>query len=366
MPVKFRADHIGSFLRPPDLLAARANQTDPAQLRALEDQHILRVLAKQKELGFEIFSDGELRRRNFMSDFTDAVECFDMGDEVARKWGASGHAKDSKVSHVTGIVSTKLRQIRALTGHELPFLKKHSPGAIKMMLPSATQFPAIAFKKGVTDKFYKDHSALLWDIVEIMKKDFATLAAGGAQYIQLDAPRYSYYVDPKWREWIKTEMGQEPEAALDEAIQADNACLDAARKPGVILAIHLCRGNNRSHWYAEGGYDAIAEKLFGMLKVDRFLLEYDDERAGTFEALRLVPKDKIVVLGLITTKKPELENGDDVVKRIHEAAKYFPLENLTLSPQCGFASTAEGNLLTEDEQWAKLRLVVDTARKVWG
>jgi 5-methyltetrahydropteroyltriglutamate--homocysteine methyltransferase len=366
MPVKFRADHIGSFLRPPDLLAARANQTDPTRLRALEDQHILRVLAKQKELGFEIFTDGELRRRNFMSDFTDAVECFDLGDEVARKWGAAGHAQGSNVSHVTGIVSTKLRQIRALTGHELPFLKKHSPGAIKMMLPSATQFPAIAFKRGVTDKFYKDHSALLWDIVEIMKKDFATLAADGAQYIQLDAPRYSYYVDPKWREWIKTEMGQEPEAALDEAIQADNACLEAARKPGVILAIHLCRGNNRSHWYAEGGYDAIAEKLFGMLKVDRFLLEYDDERAGTFEALRLVPKDKIVVLGLITTKKPELEKADEIVKRIHEAAKYFPLENLTLSPQCGFASTAEGNLLTEDEQWAKLRLVVDTARKVWG
>jgi 5-methyltetrahydropteroyltriglutamate--homocysteine methyltransferase len=366
MPVKFRADHIGSFLRPPDLLAARAKETDPARLRALEDRHILHVLAKQKELGFEIFTDGELRRRNFMSDFTDAVECFDLGDEVARKWGATGKAQDSRVSHVTGIVSTKLRQIRALTGHELPFLKKHSPGAIKMMLPSATQFPAIAFKRGVTDKFYKDHSALLWDIVEIMKKDFATLASDGAQYIQLDAPRYSYYVDPKWREWIKKEIGQEPDAALDEAIQADNACLDAARKPGVILAIHLCRGNNRSHWYAEGGYDAIAEKLFGMLKVDRFLLEYDDERAGTFEALRLVPKDKIVVLGLITTKKPELEKGDDVVKRIHEAAKYFPLENLTLSPQCGFASTAEGNLLTEDEQWAKLRLVVETARKVWG
>lgn len=223
MPVKFRADHIGSFLRPPDLLLARANESDPARLRALEDQHVLRVLAKQKELGFEIFSDGELRRRNFMSDFTDAVECFDLGDEVARNWGATGKAQDSHVSHVTGIVSTQLRQIRPLTGHELPFLKKHSPGAIKMMLPSATQFPAIAFKKGVTGKFYKDHFALLWDIVEIMKKDFATLASDGVQYIQIDAPRYSYYVAPKWREWIKNEMGQEPEAALDEAIRADNA-----------------------------------------------------------------------------------------------------------------------------------------------
>ncbi len=366
MPVKFRADQVGSFLRPPDLLAARADERDPGRLRALEDEHILQVLGKQKELGFEIFSDGELRRQNFMSDFTDAVECLDLGDQVDRKWGAAEHAKDSHVSHVTGIVNKKVRQVRPLTGHELPFLKQHSPGAIKITLPSATQFPAISFKRGVTDKIYKDHSALLWDIVEIMKRDLAKLSSDGVKYIQIDAPRYSYYLDPRWREWIKKEMGMEPEAALDEAIRADNACLDAARKPGLILAIHLCRGNNRSHWYAEGGYDAIAEKLFGTLRVDRFLLEYDDERAGTFEALRLVPKDKIVVLGLITTKKPELEKGDDVVKRIHEAAKYFPLENLTLSPQCGFASTAEGNLLTEGDQWAKLRLVEETARKVWG
>jgi 5-methyltetrahydropteroyltriglutamate--homocysteine methyltransferase len=365
MPVKYRADHVGSFLRPPELLAAR-ERSDGATLKAIEDKHVLRLLAKQKELGFEIFTDGELRRRNFMSNFTDAVEGFDLGAEIARDWGAKGQAQQAHVSHVTGIVNAKLRQVRSLTAHELPFLKKHSPGDIKMLLPSATQFPAISFKRGITDKVYKDHSALLWDIVEILKKDIATLATDGVKYIQIDAPRYSYYMDPKWRDWIKKEMRLEPEAALDEAIKADNACFEAARKPGVILAIHLCRGNNRSHWYAEGGYDAIAEKLFGTLKVDRFLLEYDDERAGTFEPLRSVPKDKIVVLGLITTKKPQLEKADDIVRRIHDAAKYFPLENLTLSPQCGFASTAEGNLLTEDEQWAKLRLVMETARHVWG
>jgi len=367
MSLRYRADHVGSLLRPPELLEARQNPaTDPKQLEKLEDRHILRLLAKQKELGFEIFTDGELRRRNFMSDFTDAVERFNMGDEVSRAWGASGQATSTAVAHVTGIVDSKLRQRRPLTGHELPFLKKNSPGDIKMTLPSATQFPAISYKQGVTDKVYEDRSALLADIVEIIKKDIATLASGGAKYIQIDAPRYSYYLDPKWREWIKKEMRQEPEAALDEAIRADNACLEAARKPGVTLAIHLCRGNNRSHWYAEGGYDAIAEKLFGMLKVDRFSLEYDDERAGTFEPLRFVPKDKIVILGLITTKKPQLEKCDDVVRRIHEAAKYFPIENLTISPQCGFASTAEGNLLTEDEQWAKLKLVVDVAKRVWG
>src|SRR5271163_2062279 len=366
MPVKFRADQVGSFLRPPDLLAARAAEKDAGRLRALEDQHILQVLAKQKELGFEIFSDGELRRQNFMSDFTDAVECLDLGDQVDRKWGAAEHAKDSHVSHVTGIVNRKVRQIRPLTGHELPFLKQHSPGAIKITLPSATQFPAISFKRGVSDKIYKDHSALLWDIVAIMKAELARLSAEGVKYIQIDAPRYSYFMDPKWREWIRTEMNIAPEALLDESIRADNACFAAAKRPGVTLAMHLCRGNNRSHWYAEGGYDAIAEKLFTTMAVDRFLLEYDDGRSGTFEPLRLVPREKTVVLGLISSKKPQLESADDVVRRIAEAARYFPLENLALSPQCGFASTMEGNLLTEEEQWAKLRLVANVARRVWS
>jgi len=358
--VAYRADHVGSFLRPADLLGARTSGTP---LRSIEDQYILKVLAKQKALGFQIFSDGELRRRNFMSELTDAVDGFDMEDAIARDWDAA--QEKPKVASVTGVVNRKLKRMHTLTERELPFMKLHSPGDIKVMLPSATQFPAIAFKRGVTDKVYANHSELLWDIVEIMKQDMAQLAVEGVKYIQIDAPRYSYYLDPKWREWIKREMGLDPEEALDEAIAADNACFDAARRPGVTVAIHLCRGNNRSHWYAEGGYDAIAEKLFGSLRVDRFLLEYDDERAGTFEPLRLVPKDKIVVLGLITTKKAQLEKSDDVVKRIKEASKYFPLENMAVSPQCGFASTAEGNLLSEAEQWAKLKLVVDVARRVW-
>jgi 5-methyltetrahydropteroyltriglutamate--homocysteine methyltransferase len=364
MPAPFRADHIGSFLRPADLLKARSSAS-PDQLRQLEDQHILRVLAKQKELGFEVVTDGELRRRNFMSDFTDAVEGFDMAAGVGRTWKA-GQAAGPSVSNVTGIVTSKLRQVRPLTGHELPFLKANSPLPIKMTLPSATQFPAISFKSGVTDKVYKDHSALLWDIVAIMKSDLSKLSSEGVKYIQIDAPRYSYYMDPKWREWIKTELKTEPDAALDEAVRADNACFLAARKDGVTLAIHLCRGNNRSHWYAEGGYDSIAEKLFGTLEADRFLLEYDDERSGTFEPLRFVPKGKTVVLGLVSSKVPRMEDPDVLAKRIEEASKYVPIENLALSPQCGFASTAEGNLMSEDQQWAKLKLVVDTARRVWG
>jgi 5-methyltetrahydropteroyltriglutamate--homocysteine methyltransferase len=199
-----------------------------------------------------------------------------------------------------------------------------------------------------------------------MKSDLAKLSTEGVRYIQIDAPRYSYYMDPKWREWIHTEMKMDPDAALDEAIRADNACFEAAGKPGVELAIHLCRGNNRSHWYAEGGYDAVAEKLFGTMAVDRFLLEYDDERSGTFEPLRFIPKGKTVVLGLISSKRAQLESAAELVERIKEASKFVPLENLALSPQCGFASTMEGNLLTEDDQWAKLRLVAETAKRVWN
>jgi 5-methyltetrahydropteroyltriglutamate--homocysteine methyltransferase len=158
----------------------------------------------------------------------------------------------------------------------------------------------------------------------------------------------------------------DPDSALDEALRADNACFQAARHTGVTLGIHLCRGNNRSHWYAQGGYDAIAEKLFNSLEVDRFLLEYDDERSGTFAPLRFVPRGKTVVLGLVSSKIPRLENPDELAKRIDEASQYVALEDLALSPQCGFASTAEGNLLTEEDQWAKLQLVTETVRRVWG
>jgi 5-methyltetrahydropteroyltriglutamate--homocysteine methyltransferase len=361
MPAPYRADHIGSFLRSPELLEARKSNADEQKLREIEDREILRVLAKQKELGFEIFTDGELRRRNFMSDFMDAVEGFDMGGAVGRMWSGDG----AEAARVSGIVTRKLKQTGRLTGRELPFLKQHSPGAIKMTLPSPTQFPAISFQKGVTDKVYPDHSALLADVTEIIKGEMKALAEEGVQYIQIDAPRYSYYLDPKWQDYLRKETGTELNKLLDEALAADNACFKAARRPGVTLAIHLCRGNNRSHWYAEGGYDNIAEKLFGTLDVDRFLLEYDDARSGTFEPLRFVPKGKTVVLGLISSKVPRLESIDDLKRRVEEASRYVPVENLAISPQCGFASVMEGNLLSEDEQWAKLKLTVDAAREIF-
>jgi len=370
MSLPYRADHIGSFLRPQALIEARREHSaDHNRLREVEDRAIQAVLAKQKELGFDIFTDGEFRRSNFMGDFTEAIEGVDYGEGLERTWKTQQpdqRPPNARLGPVRGIVVSKLKQVRPLTGHELPFLKEHSPGDIKMTLPSATQFPAIMFKWGTTDKIYKDHTALLCEIVQIIKSEAAKLAAEGVRYIQIDAPRYSYYMDPKWREWIRTNMRVEPDVALSDAIRADNECFRAARRPGLVLGIHLCRGNSRSHWYAEGGYDPIAEKLFGTMEVDRFLLEYEDARSGTFAPLRFVPKNKTVVLGLVSSKVAKLESGDEIVRRIQQAAQYVPLENLALSPQCGFASTLEGNLLTEDDQWAKLRLVVETARRVWG
>ncbi len=369
MSSPIRTEHVGSFLRPAELLDARRAGKSAAELRAIEDRHILRVLQRQKEIGISVLTDGEFRRTNFMSDFTDAVEGFDFGDAVTRKWSDESDRTpqpQTSVSSINGVVTSALRQRQPLTGHELPFMREHSPGPIKITLPSATQFPAISFKYGITDRVYHNPYALLSAVTQIMASDIRTLATSGISCLQIDAPRYSYYLDPKWTAWMEKELRVDPAQMLTASLNADNACLAAARHPGVTLAIHLCRGNNRSHWYAEGGYEAIAERLFHELSVDRFLLEYDDERSGTFEPLRLVPKNKTVVLGLVSTKRPALESKDDLLRRIDEASRYIPLEQLAISPQCGFASTMEGNLLTEDQQWDKLQLIVDTARAVWG
>jgi 5-methyltetrahydropteroyltriglutamate--homocysteine methyltransferase len=234
-----------------------------------------------------------------------------------------------------------------------------------MTVPSPNQFPTINFQPGLTDQFYPTRSDLLWEIVKIIKAEIAALIEEGVPYIQIDAPRYSYYVDPQWRQHLR-DLGEDPDELFQEAVAADNACLGGARREGLTCAMHICRGNNQSKWYAQGGYEPIAEKLFNTLAVDRFLLEYDTERAGTFEPLRFIPPDKIVVLGLVSTKEARLETQDDLLRRIEEAARYVPLERLALSPQCGFASTAAGNLLTEEDQWRKLELVVETARRVWG
>ena len=368
MRPRYRADNVGSLLRPHELLAARNNSSlSHEQLREIEDRHILRALQRQNDLGFRIFTDGELRRSQFMGDFYESVEGLDNDGSIARAWkGQSTPASSgSNLAQLTGLVVDKIKQRKRLTKPEVDFLLRHSPGDVKMTLPTANQFPAIAYRKGLSDRAYPTYSDFLWDVVPIIKSEIQAIVSDGVTYVQIDAPRYSYYLDPKWRDYIKTEIGVSPDVALDEAIRADNACLKGARREGVTLAIHLCRGNSRSQWYAEGGYDPIAEKLFNELDVDLFLLEYESERAGTFEPLRFVPANKGVVLGLISSKVPVLEPQDALLRRVEEATRFVPLDNLAISPQCGFASSLEGNLLTEDEQWRKLQLVVETARRVW-
>jgi len=372
MAYKYRADHVGSLLRPPELLEARKNPaTTPEQLTEIEDRHIERVLQRQKQLGFRVFTDGEFRRAGFMSDFNDSVEGLDNGVAVGRDWkiAGSGGSASARRDRLPGVVVGKIRQKKRLTAHEVAFLRQHAAGDIKITLPTPNQFPAIAYKSGLSDQAYGSYSEFLWDIVPIFQAEMRALAGEGVHYIQIDAPRYSYFIDPKWQRYVREEMGVDSEQALDEAIRVDNTCIEGARagakEDAPLLAIHLCRGNNRSQWYAEGGYDPIAEKLFNRLDVDAFLLEYDSARAGTFEPLRFVPRGKFIVLGLVSTKTPQMETPDQLLRQIEAASRYVPIEQLALSPQCGFASALEGNLVSEDQQWRKLELVVETARQVW-
>jgi 5-methyltetrahydropteroyltriglutamate--homocysteine methyltransferase len=264
------------------------------------------------------------------------------------------------------VVGTKLRQIRRLTAHESGFLKQHAPGPFKITIPGALSRALGWYKPGLTAKFYPTPADLVQDIVDILRREVKALIDEGVSYVQLDSLRYVIQLaDARTREPM-LQAGQDLDKALDETIAADNATLQNARGAGVTVGLHMCRVNNRSAWRTTGGYEVIAEKAFNLLEVDRFLLEYDTERAGGFEPLRFVPPGKMVVLGLISSKDPQLESQDQLLRRIDEAAKYVPIERLALSPQCGFASTAPGNLLTWDEQRRKLELVAETARKVWG
>ena len=365
MPIKLRAEQVGSLLRPPEVLRARVAHAEGRlrleELRAVEDRAILEALKKQRQVVIDVLTDGEMRRGSWLTDMADAVDGF-VSAKVSLEWKGPGGGVEGSTANAVG---AKLRKVRKMTGHELPFLKKNAHGPFKVTLPAPSNFMLASYKAGITEKFYPSHAELLKDLSAIVRDDVQWLLAEGVQYIQFDAPYYSHYLDPRQRAHMK-ETGIDPDAELANAIAGDNSALQGVPRDAVTLALHVCRGNSKSRWYTEGGYDAIAEKLFGMLEVDRFLLEYDSDRAGGFEPLRLVPRGKDVVLGLVTTKEPRLESPDELRRRIDEAAKYVPLENLALSPQCGFASVSAGNLLSIDEQWRKLELVVETVRKVWG
>ena len=361
---RYRAENVGSFLRPPELLQARSDHASgkltDEKLRAAEDSAIRMTFEGQLKAGLPIFTDGELRRGSWLTDMADAVEGF-VADKVIMDWKGPGGGAEGSTAQVVG---GKLRKIRKMTAHEIPFLKEHAPGPFKITLPAPSNFMVASFKPGVSDKFYPTHADLLRELVEFTRDEARWLVSEGVAYVQFDAPYYSHYLDPKQRERMRA-SGYDPDQEFDRAIAADNLALKDIPRDRVAVAAHVCRGNSRSRWYTEGGYEAIAERLFAQLEVDTFLLEYDSERAGGFAPLRFVPRGKSVVLGLITTKQPQLESQDALRRRIDEACRYIPLDSLAISTQCGFASVAAGNLLSLDDQWRKLELVVDTARKVW-
>ena len=360
-----RAEQVGSLLRPPALLQSRAayadGRIDLSELRAREDTTIRQAVERQRQIGLDVYSDGEMRRASWLTGMADAVEGF-MADSVLLEWHGPGGGAEKTTAKIVG---GRLRKRQRLTEHEVPLMQSLGATPFKITVPAPSNFVGIGFRPGVTNTYYKGRDELLADLVAIVHDEVQWLIGQDVTYIQVDAPFYSHYLDPQHREAM-TQSGGDPDAEFEAAVAGDNAALAGHARAGVTLAVHVCRGNSRSRWYTEGGYDAIAQKLFEQLDVDRFLLEYDTERAGSFEPLRLVPRGKDVVLGLVTTKEPRLEHEDDLRRRIDEASRYVPLDHLALSPQCGFASVAAGNLLSMDDQWRKLELVVSTARKVWG
>lgn len=373
MATSFHADNIGSLLRSAELLAARAalreGRMDENQLREIEDRSILIALEMQKAAGVQIFTDGEYRRDIFTADITKAMDGLVPGRPVVEfEWRGKGKdlAEQSKEGNLQYVGGGKLSRKGRLTPNEAPFLKQHAPGPFKVCTPAAMQHAISRYKPGVTDKVYPIIHDMLQDIAAIMREEVQALINEGASYVQMDAPSYSTFFDPSRRELLK-QSGVDTEAAFDAAVAADNAMIQGIeRGPKVVTAIHFCRGNKRSAWGAEGGYEPIAEKALGSLRMDRFLLEFDSDRAGGFEPLRFVPGGKIVVLGLITTKFPQLESEDELLRRIEQASKYVPTEYLAVSTQCGFASAASGNLISWDDMRRKLDLVVKVARRIWG
>src|SRR5262249_52080491 len=325
----------------------------------------------------DVLSDGEYRRHDWVGDFTSSVDGYvtatvpirfdwKLPDSLAAEGQSAVRQALAEMPQQSGrVIGERLRLRHRLTEHEVPYMKAHAAGAFKITMPATSYVVARGWKPGVTDKVYGSRWELAEDVARIMGDEVLALAADGVQYIQIDNAHYPDYI-PADRRQAWRDIGIDPDRAIEEDVRADNLAVKGLDRSRITLANHICRGNGRSAWHTEGGYDNIAEKVFGGLDVDRFLLEYDSDRAGGFEPLRFVPRGKQVVLGLVTTKLGELEKQADILRRIDEASKFVPLENLALSPQCGFASVEQGNLLSWDDQRRKLDLVVDTARKVWG
>jgi 5-methyltetrahydropteroyltriglutamate--homocysteine methyltransferase len=380
MAAPYRADHVGSLLRPPELLQARKDLQEgkitAEQLRELEDASIDRALQLQKDAGVDVFTDGEYRRAWWAGELAASIEGLipdpTGGQPANANWQGPTAALANETLHdVSGgpvVAGEKIRSVRRIAGEEAAYLKQHAPGPWKSTLPGVGTRAYQWWKQGISNAHYPGVQDLVMELAAITNAEVHALIDDGCDYVQLDSLRYTTWMNPARAANLEANGMGSLEHQLDLQIAGDQASIAGARgkNPNVTVGHHICRGNNRSAWGGEGGYEPVAEKLFSTMNVDRFLLEYDTERAGNFEPLRFVPRDKMVVLGLISSKLGQLENEDDVIRRIEEASKYVPIENLALSPQCGFASTSPGNMLTWDEQKAKLELIARVARRVWG
>jgi 5-methyltetrahydropteroyltriglutamate--homocysteine methyltransferase len=364
----FRADHVGSLLRPPELLAARADFAagviDAAAQRAAEDQAIREVVALQSQIGLASATDGEFRRTSWHMDFIYRLGGIEQGDESLQVPFRNAEGETSFTSaalHVTG----KVRLEETIFGEDFSFLRSIAGDATpKLTIPSPSMVHYRGGPAAIDPAVYPDVEQFWADLSAAYAEEVRRLGELGCTYLQLDDTSLAYLNDPRQRAML-AERGDDAEHQHLRYIRQMNAAL-AGRPPAMAVTTHSCRGNFQSYWAAEGGYDFVAEALFNELDVDGFFLEYDDERSGGFEPLRFLPKNKVVVLGLVTTKNGILESKDVLKRRIEEAARYADLDQLCLSPQCGFSSTVEGNRLTREDEIAKLRLIVETAAEVWG
>lgn len=363
----FPADHVGSLLRPPVLLRARedlkAGRISPAHLRQIEDDAIRSAVTTQQEIGLQAVTDGEFRRASWHMDFLYQIGGVTSGQD---KLKVQFHNERGTIEFAPAAlrINAKLGLQHCIFGDHFDFLKSITRATPKISIPSPSMMHYRGGRAAIDPRIYPDVEEFWSDLANVYAEQIRQLHARGCNYLQLDDTSLAYLNDPTQREYISNLGGDGKDQHLTY-IKLINRAL--AQKPaGMTVCTHSCRGNFRSSWVASGGYDYVAEALFNELNVDGFFLEYDDARSGGFEPLRFVPKGKAVVLGLVTTKRPVLENKGDLKRRIDEASKYVPLEQLRLSPQCGFSSTVEGNQLSIDDQWAKLKLVVETAREIWG
>lgn len=359
----YRADVVGSMLRPNYLLSARKlhsrGELTDAGFKRIEDRAVDECVHVQERAGVDVLTDGEMRRNVFASQLVQATEGFESVEGNTADWFTlDGRKQTSPVT--VGLVG-KIKRKRHLSAEEFAYLRGKTDRAIKMTIPSPTMY-AYYWVPGVSEAAYPSTDAYLADVVDILKDEIAELVRLGAEYIQVDAPEFGMLLDPHQQSWFAGK-GFQPDRMIHDGTEMINAII--AGHPGVTFGLHICRGNDASRYMAKGSYAAMAQEIFPRIAAERLLLEYDDERSGNFEPLRAVPDDKVVVLGLITTKWPRQETAGQIEARMAEASKYLPLERLALSPQCGFASVAVGNTISFELQEKKLELVAQVARQLW-